>query len=119
MQTVRLHYHAQHRHTHPQDSGKNQQGLIWAILEPVGSSAPKVPKGAKSDTFVVTQESTTALTCPGQSYPAPAFRFDRLMKLFCFSKILFSGQKSSSTFSMIEAKCRRFLITVQSIASMH
>ena len=77
MQTIKLLCHAQHRHTRPQDSGKTAR-LIWAFLEPVGSSAPKVPKEAKSNTFGATQDDTTALTCPGQSYPAPAFRFDTL-----------------------------------------
>ena len=62
----------------PRIQVKTAKRLIWAFLEPVGSSAPKVPKEAKSDTFVVTKDSTMALTCPGQSYPAPAFRFDTL-----------------------------------------
>ena len=58
----------------------------------MGSSGPKVPKEAKSNTFETTQGCTTALTCPGQSYPAPAFRFDTLIKLF-FSEKIQSGQK--------------------------
>ena len=52
----------------------------------MGSSGPKVPKEAKSNTFETTQGGTTALTCPGQSYPAPAFRFDTLIKFFFFRK---------------------------------
>ena len=58
----------------------------------MGSSGPKVPKEAKSNTFETTQGGTTALTCPGQSYPAPAFRFDTLINFF-FSEKIHSGQK--------------------------
>ena len=60
------------------------------ILEPVGSSGPKVPKEAKINTFGTVQGGTTALTCPGQSYPTPAFRFDQLIKSFVCSTIRIS-----------------------------
>ena len=56
----------------------------------MGSSGPKVPKEAKINTFGTVQGGTTALTCPGQSYPTPAFRFDQLIKSFVSSTIRIS-----------------------------
>ena len=50
----------------------------------MGSSGPKVPKEAKSNTFEKTQGGKTAITCARKSYPAPAFRFDTLIKFFFF-----------------------------------
>ena len=68
----------------------------------MGSSGPKVPKEAKINTFGTVQGGTTALTCPGQSYPTPAFRFDQLIKSFVCSTIRISQwSKITSKFKKI------------------
>ena len=52
------------------------------FLEPVGSSPPKIPKESKRNYFEVdVTEKIASLSCPGQSYPAPAFRYST-MELF-------------------------------------
>ena len=77
----------------------------------MGSSGPKVPKEAKSNTFGTIQGGTTALTCPGQSYPTPAFRFDQLIKSFVSSTIRISITSQWSKITSKSLKVLKKLIT--------
>ena len=48
---------------------------MFIILEPIGSSPPKVPKESKSNAFSARlNDDPMSLTCPGQAYPVPSFR---------------------------------------------
>ena len=61
-----------------QHSGKNSEYCSYYVIsiEPIGSSPPKVPKESKSNTFSVgLNEKLISLTCPGQAYPVPSFRY--------------------------------------------
>ena len=81
----------------------------------MGSSGPKVPKEAKSNTFGTIQGGTTALTCPGQSYPTPAFRFDQLIKSFVSSTIRISITSQWSKITSKSLKVLKKLITWKAI----
>ena len=48
--------------------------LSFENTEPIGSSAPKVPKVAKSNDFYEVSGDEISLLCPAQGYPTPGFR---------------------------------------------
>ena len=48
--------------------------LILDYPEPIGSSAPNVPKDSKGNIYSITEKFQSSLTCPAQAFPIAAFR---------------------------------------------